>query len=351
MIRCISYVPVCMSIILFSPHNASTYSIVSATPTINNSEPEPISKPDSELSIFDLLERSRSPSAADGDLPAQPLRPTVTGLPTAQDRSTPDLLRFDTEDRLWTPPLRAGNRAEPPLMTSDRPPSSTPSPKPDRKAMPPNGGLLHELLEHQDDPMYFHASTSRSGASTPIPGSSRNNSEPLLDLGSSSDDADAQRRTHPTRRSNWTEPTSAYTRSPPLPPTAMRPSVPEVQRAQSYFMPSAFSPSSFPTRWVSSLLSRPAPSSTPPPDSDTHPRAATLPAPITHGTPFAAQQYVPPSGAPGFVGDRAWNKGFEFDKDNIERVSVRLVGRKESTTPVLTVGLADKVSHMMQYPG
>lgn len=52
---------------------------------------------------------------------------------------------------------------------------------------------------------------------------------------------------------------------------------------------------------------------------------------------------MPPSGAPGFAGDRAWNKGFEFDKENVERISVRLLGRKESTTPVLSVELADKV--------
>ena len=61
-------------------------------------------------------------------------------------------------------------------------------------------------------------------------------------------------------------------------------------------------------------------------------------------SPFAPHPYVAPSGAPGFAGDRQWDKGFEFDKTKVERQSVRLVGRKEMTTPVLTVELADMVS-------
>ena len=101
------------------------------------------------------------------------------------------------------------------------------------------------------------------------------------------------------------------------------------------------------------MLSRAAPPPPPPPvHAETEPVISAsvsrtqVTAPITHGTPFAAHPYVPPSGAPGFAGDRAWNKGFEFDKENVERVSVRLVGRKESTTPVLSVGIADKVGFL-----
>jgi hypothetical protein len=36
---------------------------------------------------------------------------------------------------------------------------------------------------------------------------------------------------------------------------------------------------------------------------------------ITHGSPFAALLFVPASGAPGFDGDRAWNKGFDTDSN------------------------------------
>ncbi|EPS94800.1 hypothetical protein FOMPIDRAFT_1169299 [Fomitopsis schrenkii] len=64
---------------------------------------------------------------------------------------------------------------------------------------------------------------------------------------------------------------------------------------------------------------------------------------ITHGTPFAAAPFVPATGAPGFAGDRRWDKGFSdnFEKTRVDKKSVRLVGRKEMTAPVLTVELAD----------
>ncbi|KAI0665525.1 TLD-domain-containing protein [Trametes maxima] len=176
--------------------------------------------------------------------------------------------------------------------------------------------------------------------------------------------------------------TVPHIRSPSLPPSSpTRLSTPEIQRTQSYF-----SSPSFPSRIVSSLLSstiRPAASrgtvsassssssytddpsaSRLPPvvaaaashlsgfsRSAPHSRAATvseglgvpssLDAAITHGTPFASHTFVPPSGAPGFTGDRKWDKGFEFDKTQVERKSVRLTGRKELTVPVLTVEIAD----------
>ncbi|KAI0655799.1 TLD-domain-containing protein [Cubamyces menziesii] len=183
--------------------------------------------------------------------------------------------------------------------------------------------------------------------------------------------------------------TFSHVRSPSLPPSSpTRISLPEVQRTQSYF-----SSPSFPSRIVSSLLTstiRPSSSRTTlstststsastsrshtddpstsrlPPvvaaaashlagfsRSAPHSRAATVsgsfaegPAPgldaaITHGTPFASHTFVPPSGAPGFTGDRQWDKGFEYDKTQVERKSVRLVGRKDMTTPILTVEIAD----------
>ncbi|KAI0776556.1 TLD-domain-containing protein [Trametes elegans] len=172
-----------------------------------------------------------------------------------------------------------------------------------------------------------------------------------------------------------------HVRSPSLPPSSpTRISPPEIQRTQSFF-----SSPSFPSRMVSSLLSstiRPAssasrtnlsissPASSHTDDPSTsrlppvvvaaashlanlsrsapHSRSATfseggpgLDAAITHGTPFASHPFVPPSGAPGFTGDRQWDKGFEFDKTQVERKSVRLTGRKEMTVPVLTVEIAD----------
>ncbi|KAI0798217.1 TLD-domain-containing protein [Abortiporus biennis] len=145
--------------------------------------------------------------------------------------------------------------------------------------------------------------------------------------------------------------------------------MPEIQRTQSFFVPSSLTAPSFPSRWVSSFLSRqssppqrPSPSKSPsentilpsstrvasPSLEISHSRAHTIIAPpapeITHGTPFASHPYIPPSGAPGFTGDRTWNTaGFEFDKENVEKKSVKLLGRKEVTSPVLTVELANKL--------
>ncbi len=148
----------------------------------------------------------------------------------------------------------------------------------------------------------------------------------------------------------------------------MRPADPQIQRTQSSY----FTPPSIPSRWVSNLLTstirgaRTSPS-TPPAESSLasifasvseeplwsqsapHSRAPTysegpsIDAAITHGTPFGTQPYTAPSGAPGFAGDRMWDKGFEFNKAQVERQSVRLVGRKDVTGVVLTVEIADMV--------
>jgi hypothetical protein len=56
--------------------------------------------------------------------------------------------------------------------------------------------------------------------------------------------------------------------------------------------------------------------------------------------------FVPASGAPGFDGDRAWNKGFDTASDGAnspERRGVQLLGRKESTRVVLETSLANVV--------
>jgi hypothetical protein len=55
---------------------------------------------------------------------------------------------------------------------------------------------------------------------------------------------------------------------------------------------------------------------------------------------------MPASGAPGFDGDRAWNKGFDTDSNGTnspERRGVQLLGRKESTRVVLETSLANAV--------
>ncbi len=159
----------------------------------------------------------------------------------------------------------------------------------------------------------------------------------------------------------------AARRSPSLPPSPSRPSPPVLTTFST--TTSTFSSSTLPARWVSSFLTYRGP---PPPPRSVSPTPTPTPAlavpqarlgtnkraaadNITHGSPFAATPFVPASGAPGFDGDRAWNKGFDGvdDKsaDGAERRGVQLLGRKESTRAVLGTALANTVrvlSHPIQ---
>ncbi|KAH9913202.1 TLD-domain-containing protein [Fomitopsis serialis] len=265
--------------------------------------------------------------------------------------------------------------------------------------------VLDELLKAENDPFYFlssldngepTASTSRhttpipsplpTGHCTPQPQSEVSlldllpdapipvtSPSPSTSLDSSADTRQSRQLHRQDNRSELNlSPSSSrptgFVRSPSLPPpTPPRPVPPEIQperaQGQSFFSPPAYGPA----RWVSSLLSGTVRSgrtrstdegsalahngTVSAPLSPAH--ASTLPAhlfqsaaldsAITHGTPFAVAPFVPASGAPGFDGDRKWDKGFSdaYEKSNSERKSVRLVGRKEMTTPVLTVELAD----------
>jgi len=107
---------------------------------------------------------------------------------------------------------------------------------------------------------------------------------------------------------------------------------------------------------MSSLLSSSVPSLSPATSHDT----ATLSTPnikhgiprLTHSSPFASHVYTPASGAPGFPGDHQWNKaGFEFEERDKNLHGVELTGRRDSTTPVLTSYLADKLrTHLPALP-
>ncbi|KAI0289267.1 TLD-domain-containing protein [Russula brevipes] len=245
-------------------------------------------------------------------------------------------------------------------------------------------GLLAELLEHQDDPMYWHdhapspslspspsASAIPSGAMTPQPPQAQPTADlavgllgglvepvktvvattvvnPLLDAlnEATSDNPFSPPPSHlesvsvtPRRPA----PPSPLVRSPSLPPSPSRPSPPVLTRVQST---STFSPTSRPSHWMSSFLTYHgrSPSNSPPAR-----RLGLIHGDIKHGSPFAASPFVPASGAPGFDGDRAWNKG--FDESNVaessERRGVQLLGRKDSTRIILGTSLADTLrSHL-----
>lgn len=248
-------------------------------------------------------------------------------------------------------------------------------------------GFLVELLEHEDDPMYWHkraasplASVIPSGVTTPQPPSAAgdiDNSDilgplaepvkaivesrivgPFLDVltEATSDNAFSPPPPPPpppppvefvsvtTRRSS--PPSPSILRSPSLPPSPSRPTPPVLTRTEST---STFSSTSLPSRWVSTFLTYRGPPPLSPPSvspAPTIPQARLGPkrADITHGSPFAAVPFVPASGAPGFDGDRTWNKGFDAEgksADAVERRGVQLLGRKESTRAVLGTALAN----------
>lgn len=73
---------------------------------------------------------------------------------------------------------------------------------------------------------------------------------------------------------------------------------------------------------------------------------------LTHGTPFAPHLFTGAEGAPGFAGmNRKWNEhGYNFDENDAKDMrgrGIKLVGRKEITTPVLTEEMADLVGEIV----
>ncbi|OBZ74849.1 Oxidation resistance protein 1 [Grifola frondosa] len=230
--------------------------------------------------------------------------------------------------------------------------------------------VLDELLQHEDDPLYWlqpSKSTHASGTSTrslfppPVPPKEElppPEDQPLVDLTNHPPAETPPRRPTPprphlppsTRRTprNTRPPPASKTRPrPPSSPHSPHPSAPLLLHPLLLPLPLGLLLLSSAVRPASSRASTDGDYA----DDERLPAKSALdlasPPPldlaITHGTPFAAHPYVPPSGAPGFEGDRRWDKGFEFDKTGVERRSVALTGRKPATTPVLTVALADKV--------
>ncbi|THH17027.1 hypothetical protein EW146_g3712 [Bondarzewia mesenterica] len=222
-------------------------------------------------------------------------------------------------------------------------------------------GYLAELLEHQDDPLYFlNGGVSSSGGETPMRATTPRPKSPSSESTSPPDSLPPSTHDEPAKNLPPAEintssipvspQRSPLLRSPTLPTFPIRPTPPVISRTQSQ---STFSTSAFSSRLMSNLLpsrstvGHTSASPSPPPVFMRHP---TLPPGIgragpgiTHGSPFAAHPYVPPSGAPGFAGDHMWDKGFEFDEVTVEKKSVKLVGRRESTNPVLSSELADQI--------
>ncbi|KAF9462777.1 TLD-domain-containing protein [Collybia nuda] len=300
-------------------------------------------------------------------------------------------------------------------------------------------GVLDELLLHEDDPLYWLKDGSTSGMNEtvwPRQEPKMQGYQAHTDASSSILDLDPDFFTTRTPSTPPPQPKVSLpqtpSRSPTLPgPATLAPPIadttsvspldeihdplsapststrpPSSPRSHSYQTMSTLS-----SRWMSSLLPAakptthsPSPSleslfafdtaSAPPRNqqrsrsSDRPPAHATTlppyPAQISHGTPFgrsnkpspfASHTYTPPTGAPGFAGDRYdWDKGFSAELEHelvvderkgrdlrgvpgeskhakvtvsqfMEKKSgsVELSGRKAATTPVLSAALANAI--------
>lgn len=250
--------------------------------------------------------------------------------------------------------------------------------------------VLDELLEHEDDPLYFlrehiqpplsplfetQPTSAQNGiviqSPSPIPQtvtlidadakppSPPPHKLPVLTTSVSSQPPVNIREPLPPRLSGAASPPSANT---PSASTSSFPSSPATPPAHatlsrlsstwvSAFLPSARSRQS--TGSSTSSLVHPASSNLPQP---THMHVAHQTSGITRGTPFATHPYIPPSGAPGFAGDRVWDRGFSDVLHDEEMSEVKgvlgkgkkihalnLAGRREGTTVVLNEPIANLI--------
>ncbi|KAI5985752.1 TLD-domain-containing protein [Pisolithus albus] len=279
-------------------------------------------------------------------------------------------------------------------------------------------GVLDELLEHQDDPLYFlaaqmddpppsHRSTTLDllseepesqddlayttpTSNEPLPSSSTLSQEkipchaPVLSPHESIADAlasdlDISSKSHPCTHSSPRAPHAhPHSRSPVLTPTRKRSlSKRELNRERHSASPSQATLSRISSNLVSTFLSGGSKharsgtlssSSTTGTHSSSHPTLSSIYSDhssfssMSHrGSPFVSTPYMPPSGAPGFTGDRNWDKGFydalqrdkesgtvdtiglggEMECANGDMKGINLCGRREGTLEVLTEDVAN----------
>lgn len=249
--------------------------------------------------------------------------------------------------------------------------------------------VLDELLEHEDDPLYFlraHGQPPSSSLFDAQPTSTQptiiTQSPPSIPQTGNLIDADIEPPSPPPPKLPVLT-TSASSQPPvnirvPLPPRLSEADSPPSAHipSASTTLPFPSSPATPPTHaalsrlsssWVSaflpsarsrqstgsstSTLVNSAPNNVP---QSTYVHAAHHTTGITRGTPFGAHPYIPPSGAPGFAGDHTWDKGFSDTLQDEEMSEVKgvlgkgkkvqslnLVGRREGTVMVLNETIAN----------
>jgi len=197
--------------------------------------------------------------------------------------------------------------------------------------------VLNELLEHEDDPLYWLKPSMPDTDEADI------HSNLLVDI----DEHPSSEMTPESRRSSEDDGTATTHLSKIAKPI-------DIQRRSSSPQPSTLA-ATLPRKWMSTLLSSSVPAlpATDRRDASGSPsqrkterkteRKTVLPS-LTHDSPFSTPVFIPPTGAPGFTGDHHWNiSGFEFEEQDRRLRKIDLVGRRESTTPILTAELAEQL--------
>ncbi|KIK92085.1 hypothetical protein PAXRUDRAFT_595630 [Paxillus rubicundulus Ve08.2h10] len=256
--------------------------------------------------------------------------------------------------------------------------------------------VLDELLEHQDDPLYFLNTSERTqtppsivlpGPHAPVTTKHEEIADAIMSELSKTNIIVRSQSRNSLRRSriplpprltssppSISSPTGSTTSLPlsssPPPPPHMSSSPPghgALSRLSSSLvslLPSTRPRGTLPTAAATFPQSFAASSSAPSTISASSPFAS---AGITHGSPFASTPYIPPTGAPGFAGDRTWDRGFSEaliqDEElgmvdpvglgptvemkakgrSTTRKGVTLLGRGEGTVGVLDGEMADLV--------
>ncbi|KAI9457383.1 TLD-domain-containing protein [Boletus coccyginus] len=223
--------------------------------------------------------------------------------------------------------------------------------------------VLDELLQHQDDPMYFLDTRCTAALDPdPTPLSTASPHPMSISVPLSTDDALAEalasEMAHPKlvrverRGSIRVAPTSPSRSRLPLPPrlsgsasppsrssptgstTSLPPSSPPLG-ASTPTLAGTYPAHATLSRLSSSLVSllpsgRPRSTAPAPPTAGSSSSAPNTiarfhgfssPA-LTHGSPFSATPYIPPTGAPGFAGDRAWDRGFSDALEQEEKLGL-----------------------------
>lgn len=312
----------------------------------------------SEASLIDLDSPPASSTTPLFPALAQPLVPGTILIPQSksdfeQESTSPDGFGEFVSVSPSLDPLAAGPGQFSPF--SPRPQSNTFAEGAQKRSDENGRRVLEEIDEFEkrgnpSDPSYFPSLAGWDQADDTKLSSSFSELESSLAEASAESVFHHKASPRPRRYSSISRsPTVLSPTLPPPPPIVQSvevlrdPPSPELSTSSSPPLTQRLS-RTLPRKW-SSFFSNPGTQ----PAETHHTSSPPIPAAfISHSSPFAAQPYIPPTGAPGFTGDKNWDKGFAFTEVEKAGNSVKLLARSENTIPVLDTSTADLVCLSLQ---